>query len=479
MTAVAAVIEVKKFLIDGEWKESGSRLEVRNPYGGTAGAVFLATESDVEDAITSSIRGFKLMKSLPSYKRAEMLKNIADRIKERKEEFARLITLEAGKPIKDSRGEVDRAIMTFTLASEEAKRVPGDAIPLDLNQASEGRVGLVQRFPIGPVLGITPFNFPLNLVAHKVAPALAAGNSIILKPSERTPLTSLLLGEVVLQAGVPAGALNVIPCSTALAEKMVGDERIKAVTFTGSTAVGWKLKSIAGKKRVILELGGNAAVIVDSDVDISAVATRCSVGAYSYAGQSCISVQRIYVHRSKFDEFIQKFVDLVKHKKVGDPMEEDTDVGPVINEEAAIRIEQWVNEAVEGGARILTGGHRNGTIYEPTVLTGVNPKDRISCLEAFGPVSIVEPFDDFQEVIDKVNDSDYGLQTGVFSNNLEHVFHAFRELEVGQVIVNDVSSYRIDHMPYGGVKDSGFGREGVRYTIEELTDIKMLAINPM
>ena len=474
----AAAVQEHEFLIGGEWRDSEEWSEVRNPYGGIVGATFLAAESDIEDAIQSGVRGFEAMKALPSYKRADILAGTAERIKAGKEDFARSITLESGKPIKDSRGEVERAIMTFTIAAEEAKRLPGEMIPLDLNQASEGRIGVVQRFPIGLVLGITPFNFPLNLVAHKVAPALAAGNSIIIKPSPRTPLTALLLGEVVMDSGAPAGALNVVPCSNDLARKMVADERIKALSFTGSTEVGWELKALAGKKRVILELGGNAAVIVDADADIDYAAARCAAGAFSHAGQSCISVQRIYIHRSRYDEFVREFVELAEHKKLGDPMDEATDVGPLINEDAARRIEQWVKEAVDVGAKVLTGGRRQGTMYEPTVLEGVDPKQRISCLEAFGPVALVEPFDSFQEAIDKVNDSESGLQAGIFSNNLEHIFRAHRELVVGQVIVNDVSNYRIDHMPYGGVKNSGFGREGVRYAIEELTDIRLLAINP-
>lgn len=478
MAVVATIANVHKFLIGGDWKASEEKVDVRNPSGGVAGTIYMAGDADVEDAIKSAIQGFEVMKQLPSYKRADMLRNIADKIKERKEDFARLITLESGKPIRDSRTEVDRAVMTFTLASEEAKRVPGDAIPLDLNQTSEGRVGIVQRFPIGPILGITPFNFPLNLVAHKVAPALAAGNSIIIKPSLRTPLTSLLLGEVAMQSGVPSGALNIVPCTIALTEKMVKDDRLKALTFTGSTDVGWNLKAMSGKKRVTLELGGNAAEIIDEDADIDYAADRSAAGAFSFAGQSCISVQRIYIHLSRYDEFVSKFVDLIKKKKMGDPLNEDTDVGPVIDEEAAKRLENWVDDAIDYGANALTGGKRHGVYFEPTVLEDVDPIQPISCKEAFGPVVIVEPFVDFQDAVDKVNNSDYGLQSSIFSNNMQHIMQAFREIEVGQVIVNDAANYRIDNMPYGGVKSSGFGREGVRYAIEEMTEMRLLAINP-
>lgn len=478
MSVAATKEDTHMILIDGDWRETENRFEVRNPQGGTAGAVFLAGPDEIEETVQSAIRGFNVMKSLPSYKRSDLLRSMVEKIKERKEEFARTITLESGKPIKDSRAEVERAIMTFTIASEETKRLNGEMIPLDLNQVSEGRIGIVQRFPIGPVLGITPFNFPLNLVAHKVAPALASGNSIIIKPSTKTPLTSLLLGEVAMQSGAPSGALNVVPCSNDLAQAMAADDRIKALTFTGSTEIGWNLKARSGKKKIILELGGNAASIIDDDADIEYAASRNATGAFYYAGQSCISVQRIFIHRSRYDSFVGRFVNLVKQKVIGDPMDESTDIGPLIDEEAAKRIEQWVNEAVEGGAKVLTGGSRNGTMYEPTVLEGVDPEMRISCMEAFGPVAIVEPFDAFEQAIDKVNDSNYGLQAGVFSNNMNHIFQAHRELEVGQVIVNDAPTYRIDHMPYGGVKDSGFGREGVRYTMEELTEIRLLAVNP-
>lgn len=478
MSVAATTAHEHKFLIGGDWRQSDERLEVHSPQGGTAGVTFWAAESDVEDAIRTAIEGFDVMKSLPSYKRADLLRAIVEKIKVRREDFARTITLECGKPIRDSRGEVDRAIMTFTLASEEAKRLRGDMIPLDLNQASEGRIGVIERFPIGPILGITPFNFPLNLVAHKVAPALAAGNSIIVKPSPRTPLTSLLLGEVAMESGAPSGALNVITTSNELTKKMVMDDRLKMLTFTGGTDVGWGLKAIAGKKKIVLELGGNAAAIIDEDADIDYAVDRCTVGAFYYAGQSCISVQRIYIHRSRYDEFVRKYVDATKRKKIGDPMDEATDIGPLVSPDTADRVEEYIREAVEGGAKILTGGRRDGTIIEPTVLADVDPKMRISCAEAFGPVVLVEPVDTIQQAIDKVNDSRYGLQAGIFSNNMEHIFRAFRQIEVGELIVNDAPTYRIDHMPYGGVKDSGFGREGVRYSIEEMTEIRMLAINP-
>jgi len=468
----------RKLYIGGEWLDGESRHEVRSPYSGEiVGVVAMAGEKEIDRAIRSVVEGFGEMRRLPSYKRYELLKGIAEQIRGRKDEFARTMALESGKPIRDSRAEVDRAVMTFTVASEEAKRIPGELIPLDLNQASEGRIGIVRRFPIGPVLGITPFNFPLNLVAHKVAPALAAGNSILIKPSTRTPLTALLLAEVVSQVGSPAGALNVVPTTNELTQRMIRDDRFKAVTFTGSTEVGWGIKASAGKKKVILELGGNAAVIVDADADVDYAAMRNSAGAYYYAGQSCISVQRMFVHRAVYDSYVDRFVHYVRAIKIGDPLDEETSLGPLIDEAAAVRIEEWVKEAVDGGAKVLIGGHRDGAIFEPTLLENVDPSKRISCLEAFGPVATIDRFDSFQEAINRVNDSRYGLQAGVFTNNLAHTLLAHEELEVGQVIINDAPTYRIDHMPYGGVKDSGFGREGVRYTIEELTEPRLLALN--
>jgi glyceraldehyde-3-phosphate dehydrogenase (NADP+) len=478
MSIIARTSNEHKFLIGGDWRASEEKLEVRNPQDGIAGVTYWATEKDIDDAVEASIRGFSIMKSLPSYKRSDLLRSMTEKIKDRKEDFAHMMTLECGKPIKDSRAEVDRAIMTFTIASEEAKRLRGEAFPLDLNQVSEGRFGLLQRFPIGPVLGITPFNFPLNLVAHKIAPALAAGNSIIIKPSPKAPLSSLLLAEVAQESGAPSGSLNVLIASNDLTRKLVEDERIKALSFTGGTDVGWELKSLAGKKKVLLELGGNAAMIVDEDSDIDYAVRRCVIGAYYYSGQSCISIQRIYVHRSKYDEFTSKFVQSTAQLTAGDPMDDATDIGPLIEESVAKRIEEWVNEAVSNDAKVLAGGHRNGSFYEPTVLTEVDPNLKISCAEAFGPIVIIDPFDDFQEALNRVNDSRYGLQAGIFANNMMHIIKAFRELEVGGVIVNDASTYRIDHMPYGGVKDSGFGREGVRYAINELTEPRLLAINP-
>jgi len=393
------------------------------------------------------------------------------------EEFARTITTEAGKPITDARREVGRAIQTFSVASEEAKRIPGEIVPLDLTPGTDAYLGLVRRFPIGPVLGITPFNFPLNLVAHKVAPCLACGNPIVLKPAPQTPLTALLLGEVVLEAGLPAGALSVVPCDNTVAEHLVTHPGLKVLSFTGSASVGWMLKAKSGKKRVLLELGGNAGVIVEPDADLGIAAQRCVTGGFAYAGQTCIAVQRIYVHESVHDRFVAELLARVAQVKAGDPLEEATVVGPLIDEAAARRVEDWIAEAVAQGAKLLAGGKRSGPLVEATVLADVSPAMKVSCREVFGPVVTVNRYQRFEEAIQALNESDYGLQAGLFSRDVDRIFKAYRELDVGTVLANEVPTFRADHMPYGGVKDSGLGREGVRYAIEEMTEPKLLVLN--
>jgi glyceraldehyde-3-phosphate dehydrogenase (NADP+) len=348
---------------------------------------------------------------------------------------------------------------------------------MDLQAFAAGRWAMVRRFPLGPIAAITPFNFPLNLVAHKWAPALATGCTIVHKPASQTPFSSLLLAELVEQAGWPAGALNVLPLSSRDAERLVADERLKILSFTGSVAVGWDLKKKAGKKRVTLELGGNAGVIVHHDADLEYAADRCSTGGFSYAGQSCISVQRIFVHSSVMNGFLAAFLPRVQKLNMGDPLEEATDVGPMISEADAQRAEEWINEATAAGAQLLCGGKRNGPLLEPTVLTGTRPEQLVNCREVFAPVVTVEPYDDFEEAVRRVNDSLYGLQAGVFTRDTKLLFQAYEELEVGGVIAGDVPTFRIDHMPYGGVKDSGLGREGLRYAIEEMTEQKILVVN--
>jgi glyceraldehyde-3-phosphate dehydrogenase (NADP+) len=387
------------------------------------------------------------------------------------------MTGEAGKPITDARREVARAVQTFTIAAEEAKRIPGEVIPLDWTPGMDSHLGILRRVPIGPVLGITPFNFPLNLVAHKVAPALAAGNPILIKPAPQTPLTALLLAEVGLEAGVPPGGLNVLPCDNRVAERLVVDPRFKLLSFTGSAAVGWMLKAKCGKKKVVLELGGNAGVIVEQDADLDFAAQRCASGGFGYAGQTCISVQRIFVHHSVVDLFTTKLLLQVARLKGGDPNDESTVVGPLIDQHAAHRVEEWIGEAVAQGARVLLGGKRMGSVVEATVLTNVTPTMKVSCQEVFGPVVTVTPYRQFDEALQAMNRSEYGLQAGVFTQDVNKVFHAFRHLEVGAVLVNEIPTFRAEHMPYGGVKDSGLGREGLRISIEEMTEPRFLVLN--
>jgi acyl-CoA reductase-like NAD-dependent aldehyde dehydrogenase len=468
----------KKLLIGNEWVDAKDTITVRSPFTGDVVAeVAKAGPEEMERAVRAAVRGFEETRALSSVRRSEILQKVVAGLARRKEEIARTITLENAKTIRLSRAEVDRAISTFTIASEEAKRIGGEVLPLDLNAASEGRVGITRRFPLGPIFGIAPFNFPLNLVAHKVAPSMAAGNSMVLKPASSTPLTGLLLGEVLLEAGMPAGMVNVTPCAAELADRLVSDDRFKLVTFTGSPSVGWELKRKAGKKRVCLELGGNAAVVVHEDADLDLAAERAVTGAFAYSGQVCISVQRIYLHEKIADAFTQKLLERTKKLVVGDPMDEKTDLGPMIDEGAARKTQEWVDEAVSGGAKVLCGGKREGRFFQPTVLENVQPAMKVHCAEAFAPLVNLYRYREFPEALAAVNDSPYGLQAGVFTRDVGRIFRAFEALEVGGVIVNDVPTWRVDSMPYGGEKDSGLGREGVRYAIEEMTELRLLALN--
>lgn len=469
-----------QFLIGGEWRTSKESYEVCAPYDNALIATtYRAGKDDIQDAIVEAVEGFERMRALPTYARAALLSRISAGIVARSEEISRTLAAEAGKPLKAARVEVERSAFTFGIAAEEAKRIEGHYLPLDLMASSQGRFGIVRRFPIGPIAGIAPFNFPLNLVSHKVAPALAAGNSIIVKPASQTPLSALLLAEIAFEAGAPAGSINVIPCSAHLTGPLVTDERIKMLTFTGSPAVGWGLKTKAGKKKVTLELGGNAGVVVHSDANLEYAATRIVQGGFGYAGQTCISVQRVLVHRPVFEPFLELFLPQVKALKVGDPLEETTDVGPVIHVQEAQRIEEWVNNALTNGAQVLYGGGRKGNLVQPTVLTHTHPEMSVNCLEIFGPVVTVEAYDEFEEAVEQINHSAYGLQAGIFTNDIRAIFKAYETLEVGGLIVGDIPTYRIDHMPYGGVKDSGFGREGLKYAIEEMTEPRLMVINQM
>lgn len=469
---------VRPCLVGGEWTQTADRVAVTDPFTGKPIAeVCRAGLAEVDAAVRAAVAAFAEMKRLPAYRRAEALETIVAGLRARRDELARTMTAEAGKPIADARREVERAIRTFGAGAEEAKRIPGELVPMDLARGFESYVGLARRVPVGPILGITPFNFPLNLVAHKVAPALAAGNPLVLKPAPQTPLTALALGEIVLGAGLPPGAFSVVPCENALAERMVADPRFAMLSFTGSAAVGWMLKAKCGKKRVALELGGNAGVVVEADADLDLAADRCATGGFSYAGQTCISVQRIFVQEAGYDRFVAKLLERVAALKVGDPTDEATAVGPLIDEAAARRVEDWIAEAAAQGARVLTGGKRVGSLVEPTVLADVTPSMKVSCREVFGPVVTVSRYAAFPDALAALNESDYGLQAGVFTRDVARIFRAYRDLQVGTVLANEIPTFRADHMPYGGVKDSGLGREGVRYAIEEMTELKLLVLN--
>jgi acyl-CoA reductase-like NAD-dependent aldehyde dehydrogenase len=474
----ATPVRTQGFYLQGKWVEEGTPVEIRGPYYGTPIAqVFQCTRDHAERAIQGAVRAFGSTRRLPAFERQRVLRSIAQYITSKKEEFARTLAQESGKPLKQARTEVERGIFTFTVAAEETTRIPGEYLSLDWQQFTSGRWGIVRRFPIGPIAGITPFNFPLNLVAHKVAPAIASGCPIILKPAPQTPLTAFLLAEAVEQAGLPDGAFNVLPLSNEDTGLLVTDDRIKLISFTGSAAVGWEIKRRAGKKKVVLELGGNAGVVVHGDADLAWAAERCVTGGFSYAGQTCISVQRILVERPAFTKFRDLFLAGVSQLKIGDPMDEITDLGPLIRESDAIRATAWVQEAVQDGATLLCGGKRRGPVMDPTVLTGTRPDMKVNCQEIFGPVVTLEAYDDFAQALQLINESPYGLQAGVFTRDAARIFQAFEELEVGGVVAGDVPSFRIDHMPYGGVKDSGLGREGLRYAIEDMTEPKLLVMN--
>jgi glyceraldehyde-3-phosphate dehydrogenase (NADP+) len=467
------------FWLGGRAERSSQVLDVINPFDGAVVArTWLAGPIEFERATEAAVAAAPAMRALAAYERAAILSAASAEIRKRRDEIARAIALEAGKPIKDATTEADRATMTFQVAADEARRLEGDVLPIDLAPHGKGRLGLTRRFPIGPVAAISPFNFPFNLAAHKVAPAIAAGNPIVLKPASKTPISALLLGEIVQSAGLPPGAISVLPMTRETGDQLVTDDRYRLLTFTGSSAVGWKMKARAGKKRVILELGGNAGVIVDEGADLDFAAARVTSGGFAFAGQSCIAVQRVFVHDRVFDAFATKLVSHVERLKLGDPLDPSTDLGPLIEEDEAARIDAWVNEALDAGARALIGGRRCGrAMYLPTVLVDAPIDAKVCAQEVFAPLVALGRFTDFKRALELVNASPYGLQAGVFTADLEHTLAAFDALEVGGVMINEVPTWRIDHMPYGGVKDSGLGREGPRYTIEEMTELKLLVIN--
>ncbi|HMF58398.1 MAG TPA: aldehyde dehydrogenase family protein [Pyrinomonadaceae bacterium] len=472
-------MDAKPFLIGGEWRASDHLQEVRAPFSGeTIARVAYASRSEVEESISVAASTVDALREMPRYEIAEALRRIADYIKAHHEEFARTIAMEAGKPITAARGETDRAVSTFTFASEEARRFTGESVPVDTQAVGKGRLGWTERVPRGIIFGITPFNFPLNLVAHKVAPALASRNAIIIKPSPRTPLTALMLGEAFLESGFPKGALQIVTMEIPEIDIMLADDRVGMISFTGSAQVGWDLRARAPRKAVTLELGGNAPVIVDETADLDYSVERGTMAAFVYAGQVCISAQRFLIQESIAEEWTEKFVSRARNLKLGDPLDEKTELSTMIDEEAARRAEEWINEAVGAGARLLCGGARRGSLLEATVLTNVHSEMRVVSEEVFAPVATIQTFNDFADAILEANNTRYGLQAGVFTRDMRRVFEAQKRLEYGGVMINDAPAFRVDNMPYGGVKLSGFGREGVRYSMEEMTEPRMIVIDP-
>jgi glyceraldehyde-3-phosphate dehydrogenase (NADP+) len=470
-------VQTFPFLLAGALRGGAKAWDIRSPYSGeTIGRAALASRDDVTAAIDAAAAAAPEAAALPTHARAAVLDRIAAAVSERKEEMARLLAEEAGKPVGAARIELDRAAFVFRQGSEEAKRIGGVVMPMDLMAHGEKRWGLTRRFPLAPIAAITPFNFPVLLAAHKLAPAIACGATMVLKPPPQDPLSTMLLAGIVRDAGYPAGALSIVPCTNDDAAPLLDDPRIRMVSFTGSARVGWMIRGRAPMKRVALELGGNAAVLVEPDADLERAVARCVYGGYTYSGQSCISTQRILVHERVYDAFVERYVRAVAALRTGDPLDDATDVGPMIDEANAVRAESWIQEAVRGGARLAVGGARKGAILEPAVLLDTTSEMKVNCDELFAPATTVRRYRDFDAALAMVNDSPYGLQAGLFTNDMRRIMRAFEVLEVGGLIVNDVSGFRVDHMPYGGVKQSGAGREGVHWAIEEMTEVRLLVL---
>jgi len=469
----------KNLYIDGQWKEATEHASLTSPYTGDVIAYIpKANEREVNEAIEAAVRAKKVMAKMPAHERAAILERLVALFEKRLDEAAEIIALEAAKPIATAIDEVKRTIQTFKFAAEEAKRIHGETLPLDAAPGGEKRVAYTVREPIGVIGAITPFNFPMNLVAHKVGPAIAAGNTIVLKPASQTPLSSFFLAELLQEAGLPNGALNVITGSgRVVGDKIVTDDRIAAITFTGSPAVGIGIRNKAGLKRVTLELGSNAAVIIDKGIDIDAIINRCVKGAFSFQGQVCISLQRIYIHESLYETFVQKFVEATQQLKIGDPLDPRTDVSALISKGDVERTLDWIHEAKQHGAEIVTGGIAKGNILLPTVLLNAESSLKVSCQEVFAPIVIINKVQAVEEAIEQVNDSRYGLQAGIYTDNVHTALTAAENLHVGGVMINDIPTFRVDNMPYGGVKESGVGREGIKYAVEEMTELKLVVFN--
>jgi len=466
-------MDTEKIYVGGYFCETENIIEVRNSYSNKlVGKTYLAGKKEIDEAINKAITARDEMKRLPAYKRFEILMQIAEGIK--KSNIAEIIALEACKPIRYAKAEVDRAIQTFIVAAEESKRLPAEYISIDWTKQGEGKEGIVRYFPVGIIAGIVPFNFPLNLAAHKIAPAIASGNCIIIKPASSTPLSALELAKIIDKTDLPKGAFSVLPMNRQLGQLLVEDNRIQMLSFTGSPDVGWKIKNQAGKKKVTLELGGNAGVIITQSADLSIAIPKCITGAFAYSGQICIHTQRIYVHKSIYSKFIDEFCNKTSKLIIGDVFDENTDISALIDKENAIRVEKWINEAINNGAKLLCGGKRINNVIEPTVLTSTNFSMKVCSKEIFGPVVIIEPYNSFNEAINLINEGEYGLQAGVFTNQIDEMNFAFENLDVGGVMINEVPTFRVDHMPYGGIKNSGFGREGVKYAIHEMMEAKVL-----
>jgi glyceraldehyde-3-phosphate dehydrogenase (NADP+) len=466
---------MKKLYLAGKFIETQEYLTIYNPYTQEKITdVSKAGKAEVDQAITAACMAKETLKNLPAYKRYEILKQIADRINEEKLDIAKLIAMESAKPMRYALAETQRSVDTFTIAAEESKRLPKEYLSMDNTPTGAGKEALVKYFPVGVVSGIAPFNFPLNLVAHKVAPAIACGCPLILKPSSQTPLTALKLAEIIDDTSLPKGAFSVLPCSRETGDLLVTDERIALLSFTGSPDVGWQMKTRADKKKVLLELGGNAGVIIAEDADVNYAAERCVAGGFAYSGQVCIHTQRIYVHEKIYEEFIEIVMALIRKLKYGDPLDMKTDISCMIDEKNAQRVKTWLNEAEEKGAKILLGGNINANYLEPTLITNTHSDMKINAEEVFGPVVIIEKINDFNTGIKLINDTRFGLQAGVFTYNLNYIKQAFNQIETGGIIINDVPTFRVDHMPYGGIKDSGLGREGVAYAIKEMMEPKIM-----
>jgi acyl-CoA reductase-like NAD-dependent aldehyde dehydrogenase len=465
------------YYLAGEAVYANTDLKVTDKYSGeVAYEVPLATPDVLDQAIAAAEGAAEAMRKMTVYERQAVLEHCVKRFTERADELAEALCIEAGKPINDAKGEVGRLIDTFKIAAEETPRMLGETLPLDISPRAKGYRGMTQRVPIGPCAFISPFNFPLNLAAHKVAPAIAAGCPFVLKPASMTPIGALVIGEILAETDLPKGAFSILPCRRDSADMLTEDDRLKLLSFTGSPEVGWALKARAGKKPVVLELGGNAACVVDNDWDLDDAVARVIIGAFYQSGQSCIGVQRLYVHSDVYDEFKEKLVAKTKALKSGDPKDPETFIGPMISEGEAERLHGWIKDALDRGATLLCGGEREGNMLQASLFENVPADCDLSAEEAFGPVAILEPFDDYDQVLKKVNDSRYGLQAGIFTRDLYKAQKAWDELEVGGVVIGDVPSWRVDHMPYGGVKDSGIGREGIRYALEDMTELRLMVV---